>query len=135
MSQQNVEIVRRLLDAYNRGDGDAVGILFHPEIEWRPVAGPLIGVDALHGREESLRFMFEQVPEVLDGFRVVSDELRALPDGGVLSLAHYEGQGTASGAPVEMTSAAIYRFQAGMILSFTEYASREEALEAAGLSE
>jgi hypothetical protein len=34
-----------------------------------------------------------------------------------------------------MTSAAIYRFQAGMILSFTEYASREEALEAAGLSE
>jgi ketosteroid isomerase-like protein len=135
MSQENVEIVRRFLDAYSRGDRGAVGALLHPEIEWHSVAGPLFGLDAPHGREESLRFMFEQAAEVLDDFRVVSEEVSALPDGRVLSIARYEGQGTASGAPVEMISAAIYAFEAGMIRAFREYASRADALEAAGLRE
>ena len=119
MSQENVEIVRRFLDALQPGDRDAVGASFHPEIEWRPIAGALFGLDdAIHGREESVRFMFEQVQEVLDGFRVVSEEVSALPDGRVLSVARYEGRGSASGAPVEMGTAAIYRFEAGTILSF-----------------
>jgi hypothetical protein len=36
MSQENVEIVRRVSDAYNRGDVGAMLDELHPEIEWHP---------------------------------------------------------------------------------------------------
>ena len=36
MSQENVEIVRRVADAYNRRDVGAMLAELHPEIEWHP---------------------------------------------------------------------------------------------------
>ena len=36
MSQENVEIVRRVSDAYNRRDVEAMLDELHPEIEWHP---------------------------------------------------------------------------------------------------
>jgi hypothetical protein len=36
MSQENVEIVRRVSDAYNRRDVGAMLDELHPEIEWHP---------------------------------------------------------------------------------------------------
>ncbi len=36
MSQENVEIVRRVSDAYNRRDAGAMIDELHPEIEWHP---------------------------------------------------------------------------------------------------
>ena len=35
MSQENVEAARRLYDARNRGDMEAVIAECHPEVEWR----------------------------------------------------------------------------------------------------
>ena len=135
MSQENVEIVRRFIDAYNRRDREAVEALFHPEIEWHTITGPLLGVEAVHGREESLHFMFEQIPEGVEDFRVGLEEVRELSGGQVLAVAHYEGRGVTSGAAVEMSATQIYRFDAGLIVFFQDFASRDEALKAAGLSE
>ena len=36
MSHENVEIVRRVSDAYNRRDVGAMLVELHPEIEWYP---------------------------------------------------------------------------------------------------
>ena len=36
MSQENVEIVRRVSDAYNRRDVGAMLDELHPEVEWHP---------------------------------------------------------------------------------------------------
>ena len=36
MSQENVEIVRRVSDAYNRRDVEAMLDELHPDIEWHP---------------------------------------------------------------------------------------------------
>ena len=51
MSEENVEIVRQVLDAYRRGDKAAWTNLMDPELETDPVAawpepGPFIGPDA-----------------------------------------------------------------------------------------
>jgi ketosteroid isomerase-like protein len=135
MSQENVEIVRRFNDAYNRRDREAVEALFHPEIQWHTIAGPLFGVEAMHGREESLRFVFEQIPEGIEDFRVALEEVSELRCGQVLAVAHYEGRGVTSGAAVEMSATQIYRFDTGLIVFFQDFATRDEALEAAGLSE
>ena len=58
-----------------------------------------------------------------------------MPGGKVLSMGHYEGRGVASGAEVEMNAAGIWHVDTGMIVFFQDFATRDEALEAAGLSE
>jgi ketosteroid isomerase-like protein len=37
MSEENVEIVTRTIDAWNRGDLDGVLAGAHPDLEWHPV--------------------------------------------------------------------------------------------------
>jgi hypothetical protein len=59
----------------------------------------------------------------------------ASPEGQLLAIGHYAGRGTSSGAKIEVTSAGIYRFEAGLIVFLKDWASQAEALEAAGLSE
>jgi ketosteroid isomerase-like protein len=134
MSQQNVEAVHRFFDAYNRRDREAVGALLHPAVEWHSIGGPVFGLEAMHGRDEQLRFMFELIPDGLEDFRVTAEEVSELPDGRVLALSRYEGRGVGSGAKVEMTTAAIYRFDAGMIVFFEEFPTQEDALQALGLT-
>jgi ketosteroid isomerase-like protein len=135
MSRENMEIVRRFLEAYNRRDPEAVATLIHPDVAWHTLAAPIFGIEVVHGRDKLLRFMFEQIPEALEDFRATLDGVSQLPDDRVLAAVRYEGRGVASGAEVKMNTAAIYRFEAGMIVFFQDFAHREKALEAAGLSE
>jgi ketosteroid isomerase-like protein len=135
MSQSSVEIIHRFVRAYNRRDRDAVAALFHPDITWHPVGGPLFGVDTMHGRDETLEFLFEGIPGGIANFRASVEDVSSLPDAQVLAAAHYTGRGVASGAEVEMDVTQIWRFDAGKIVFFGDFPTREQALEAAGLSE
>jgi ketosteroid isomerase-like protein len=135
MSQENVKTVRRFTDAVNQGDREAAAAVIHPKVEWHTRAGPILGVEAVCGRDEVIRFVFEQIPDGIEDFRVALREVRALPTGQVLVAAHYDGRGAASGADVEMDATQIYRFDGGKIIFFQDFATRSEALEAAGLSE
>jgi ketosteroid isomerase-like protein len=133
MSQENVEIVRRFTQAVNQEDRKAAATLLHPEVEWHTRAGPILGVQAVTGRDEVLRFIFEQIPDGIEDFRVTLAEARSLSGNQVLVTAYYEGRGVTSGAAVEMNATQVYRFDRGMIVFFQDFATRTEALEAAGL--
>ncbi len=135
MSGENVEIVHRFNDAVNRGDREAVATLIHPEVEWRTMAGPLLGVDAVRGRDETLSFIFDVIPEGVEDFRTTAERFRELGDDLLLVCGRYTGRGTASGAKLEVASAALYRFEERMIVSFRDFPSEALALEAARLAE
>jgi ketosteroid isomerase-like protein len=135
MSQENVEVVERFTDAVNRGDREAAAAVLHDDVQWHTIAGPILGVDAVSGRDEAIRFAFEQIPDGIENFRATIGEVRQLPSGDVLASARYEGRGVASGAVVEMNATQIYRFDDGMIIFFKDFTDRTEALQAAGLSE
>jgi ketosteroid isomerase-like protein len=135
MSQENVEIIRLFTDAVNRDDREAAAAVIHQEVEWHTRAGPILGVEAVFGRDEVIRFVFEQIPDGIERFRVTLRELQSLPDGQVLVDAYYEGHGVASGADVEMTATQLYRLDNGRIVFFQDFPTRTDALEAAGLSE
>ena len=135
MPKEHVKAVHRFYDAYNRRDREAVAALFHPEIEWHTLAGPILGVETIQRRDEVLDFIFELIPDGISDFQIFVDGVSELPGGQVLVVGHYTGRGVASRAEVEMRTAAIYSFDAGRIVLFQEFATREEALEAAGLSE
>src|SRR3712207_5103818 len=58
MSRENVEIVRRIMDAWNRGDFEGWMAHAHPQVEWSSaVLRALEGRDAVHrGRAELREF-------------------------------------------------------------------------------
>jgi ketosteroid isomerase-like protein len=135
MSEENVEIVRRALDAFSRSDRASVEPLLHPDVEWRTVLGPLLGVETVSGRDAVLRFGLQEIPDAFEDLRVEIEEVRDLGEGRVLLVARYLGRGRRSGVELDERISSIHRLRDGMIVSVRDYPSRREALEAAGLSD
>ena len=135
MSQENVEIVRRFTDAFNKGDREAVSALLHPAVEWHTMTAPILGVDAVRGRDETVRFIFEQIQEAYEDFGTTTDRITELPGGALLVVGTYTGRGVGSGAVMKMDNASIFRCEGGVIVFFQDFASEAEAVEAVGLPE
>ena len=58
MSEENVEMVRRYFEAYDRGDIDGWKSLLAPEVEFRPLAADLMG-GSRRGVEDVARTIIE----------------------------------------------------------------------------
>jgi uncharacterized protein len=133
MAQENVEIVRRGFEAVDRGDRAAFALLLAPEVDWHSLAGPLLGVGTIRGREAMLKFLWEDLPEGIEEFRVSPEELTDLGNDRVLVVGLFQGRGRSSDVEVNLRVASVYEIRDGMIAAVRDYRSREEALEAAGL--
>jgi ketosteroid isomerase-like protein len=135
MSQENVEIVRRMADAYNRRDVEAMLDELQPEIEWRPWLQVQLGGGAtVYRGHQGVR---EGIRDGEDAFSEVQAELSEVRDLGqrVVAIGHLRGRGKGSGAMTESTLAWIVEFKSGKVIRVREYLDPKEALEAAGLSE
>jgi ketosteroid isomerase-like protein len=134
MSQENVEIVRKAIEARNR-DLEEWLSFFHPAAvtsDLATAAGMRTG--EVQGRDE-LRRDVEQWHEVFDDFGLGVVEILDL-DEWVLAEVRYRGRGGTSGAEVALFQVDLYKVHAGLITEMRAgYPSREEALEAVGLSE
>jgi ketosteroid isomerase-like protein len=134
MSQENVEFVRQRFAAYNRRDLDAMLEGWAPDavVDWSNSRGLEAGVYRGHDeiRAFNERFMgtFESVRMELIGDPVeVAD--------GVLvaeNVAFLRGR---EGIEVQARSAFLITIRDGEQTSLTLYQTKQEALEAAGLSE
>jgi ketosteroid isomerase-like protein len=129
-----VETVQRFVEATNRGDREAVAALIHPDVEWHTMASALLGVEVVRGRDETVSFIFDRIPEGIEDFMAITDRVRELPGDRVLVIGRYAGRGTSSGVKIEVTSASLYRFDSGMIVFFRDFTSEADALKAVGLS-
>jgi ketosteroid isomerase-like protein len=134
MSQENVELVRQAFEAFNRDDRATVIRLLAPDVEWHTLAGPILGVGTLRGRDAMLKF-WEDIAGSIEGFRARSEELTDLGTDRVLVVARFEGRGRSSEIEVNMQVASVYEIRDGMVATVRDYGSREDALKAAGLSE
>jgi len=134
MSQENVEIVRRGTDAYNRGDVDGMLGNWTPDavLDWSNARSFDAGVYRGHGEIRAFmqRFLanWDEVRiEIVDGPVEVED--------GVLiteNVAYMRGR---DGIEVQARSAWLTTIRDGETTSLTMYQTKQEALEAAGLSE
>jgi ketosteroid isomerase-like protein len=135
MSQENVEIVRRLYAAAAQRDNEAVYALYDPEIVWDAsrterggMTGPIVRGHA------SLR---QWLRDWYGAWENIHDELEELIDAHpeVISVMTQRGTGRGSGVEVADRLATIWTVSEGRITRATWFPTREEALEAAGLSE
>jgi ketosteroid isomerase-like protein len=133
MSEENVEVVRKLSDAFNRGDLDAWLGLLSPEVAWESL--PLVGFrDVYRGRAEA-RAWIEQLVEDFEDAHLQIEEITALSNDRVFFGYTQIGRGRGSGLPGELRGWAILWVAKGLITRRQVFWTRDEALEAAGLSE
>jgi len=133
MSQENVEIVKRLWNAFNRADITALGEICTEDFEFISV---LTDVDAATYRgPETWTLYFERMAETWDAWQV--EDVRIFDAGGsrVVAIARLVGTGKSSGAQVEQEIGLDYTLRSGKLWRLRSYRDSAKALEAAGLSE
>lgn len=131
MSEENVEIVRAAIDAYNRGDFDAVLRLTDPEgeLDWSRAVGPLHGVFRL----DQLRRFWQQLEELWESIRIELDEgIDAGEHIVATQTAHQQGR---DGIELRARITQVWTTRNSKIVRLCLYQDKQEALEAAGLSE
>ena len=135
MSQENVEAVRRVSDAYNRRDVGAMLDELHPEIEWYPwLQVQLGGGTTVYRGYQGVREGIRDVEEAFSEIEAEQSEVRDLGER-VVAIGQLRGRGKESGALTESALAWIVEFKSGKVIRVREYLDPKEALEAAGLSE
>jgi ketosteroid isomerase-like protein len=132
MSEENVEIVRRVYDVWNSGDMEAFILLLDPEVVWRPAIADL-GRTEYQGHE-GFREWVEEMEATLGHFLVEPDDFAQGRTHVVVSC-RVVGVGSRSGAQVAQVFSHHWTLRAGRIVRFQSFLKRAEALEAAGLSE
>jgi ketosteroid isomerase-like protein len=132
MSDVNVEIVRKAIEAGNRRDVAAARALWHSdaEVDWSRSLGPWKGV--YRGRAEIERFQnefwstFEENEVEPHGFTQAGSDVV------VPNTTHMRGRG---GVEVIARSTFVYTVEDGQITRLRMFQEQDEALKAVGLSD
>jgi ketosteroid isomerase-like protein len=131
MSEKDVEIVRRSVEAMVREDWEAAVADFSPAFEGYDHDIP--DADVYIGPAGFLDWM-SQWGESWDRWTVEESEFRSAPDGRVLTLHRMKATGSASGIEVDRLDGAVYTLADGDIVRIDYFNDQRQALEAAGLS-
>jgi uncharacterized protein len=128
MSRENVDVVRRSVEAYSRGDLDAALADVHPEIAWNPFEEtPAVGLDSVRAHLARWESDWEELEATPEEFIDAGEQ--------VLATVRFNGRGSASGIEVEARSYSVYTLLDGKIVAMEEFVDRADALKAAGLTE
>jgi ketosteroid isomerase-like protein len=133
MSQENVEIVRRIYSEWERGNLEGGVELFDPEIVFVSVMPDAERIVS-NGPEEVGAFMREFLAQWRD-YRLFGDEFREVGTDNVFVVGRHAGTGRQSGVAVEDTLFSVWTFRGGKVVRLLFERDRAKALEAAGLRE
>ena len=134
MSEENVEIVRRLYASWEGGDLDTPDF-FDAEVEHARIGSELPGIDGEWQGIEAFEVSMAQYLDALADLHIEAERIIDLGGDRVLVLARQTAQGKTSGLPFEHELGDLFTLRDGRILRYASYWDRSEALEAAGLSE
>ena len=131
MSEENVEVVRRVYEFWRDRDFSVIEDAIHPDVVF-DVSRNVFNPGVHHGIDGFRRFT-EQVDEMWENFEAIPEELNDAGDKVVVAQ-RISGTGRAGGVETEMLLFAIVAFRDGQVSRFTGgFRDRDEALEAAGL--
>jgi ketosteroid isomerase-like protein len=134
MSQENVELVRSIYAAWERGDFSRAEWA-DPDIEYVIADGPTAGAwRGLAGMAEAWRDFLK----AWEGARATAEEYRELDNERVLVLIRRGGRGKTSGLDLEQIHARganLFHVRDGLVTRLVIYHEGENALADLGLSE
>ena len=133
MSQENVEVVKVAYEAFARGGLDRYMEHFTDDVVYlrrgcsrRP--GPIHGKDAV-------RAWLQDWIDMFDGYWMEPVELIDAGEDTVVAVERFGGRAKLSGVETDQIIGDVITIRNGKIARGHEYPTREQALEAAGLSE
>jgi ketosteroid isomerase-like protein len=130
MSRENVELVRVIFERWKRGEYSATDWA-DPNIEFvmaTPGGGSWRGVEAMQSSWRDFLHAWQD-------FRGLAERIIDVGDH-VLVYTEFGGSGRGSGVPIRgMRGAALFTVEDGRVVKLALFTDRDEALEAAGLSE
>jgi ketosteroid isomerase-like protein len=137
MSQENVEIVRRALEARNKRDVDAAVRNLHPDVEvdWSESRAAASGMveGVVRGRAQ----VRAQLLEFLDAWENVTwqpEEILEVGPDQVINVTHVRFRGR-DGIEIGDRGAVLWTFDGDKAVRLKFFPSKERALEAVGLSD
>jgi ketosteroid isomerase-like protein len=133
MSQENVEIVRRSIDAFNRGDLETAISYLHPEGEVADDPRVPGGGITHRGNTEVERY-FKSLSRYWESVRYAPERFVDRGDD-VLVLTRMTTHTRRGGPEIERPLDLMVTLREGRIFRVRTFSSRKEALEAAGLRE
>jgi ketosteroid isomerase-like protein len=130
MSQENVEVIKGAVKAWNASDMDAFREVYDPDVVLRavedwPEPGPYVGRDAVIG-------LFVQAREAWDSD--VAEPISFI-DAGDRVVMRYIWRGVGHGPDMNMEQTIVYTLRKGRVVYQEYFWDHAEALEALGLSE
>ena len=131
MSQENVELMYRAVDAFNRRDLNAFLAIVDDDVEAVPRAVAMEG--SYHGHE-GVRRWWKDVFDVWPDFTSQVVEMRDVDDLTVAAV-HLRGHAAGSDIPLDEPGWQVNRWRRGKCVWWRGFNTRDEALEAVGLSE
>jgi ketosteroid isomerase-like protein len=133
MSEQNVDLHRRILEAYSARDIEAGIALSDPQIEVQTVFTAVGG--GVYQGHDGLRTFQREFQDVWgDEFLIEPEAFFDLGDR-TLAFTVVRARGKQSGAEVTTSTAQVLRWRNGLCVHFKAYAHREDALTDLGVSE
>jgi hypothetical protein len=134
MSQENVDVVRQVVDAFNRQDWLAWESHWHRDAEWHDP--PEVPGSDVHRGVQSIRRYFDELLEIAaEGWNVEVDSIESVGPGRVLIRARSVVVGRESRMPTEDGLFQVVDLEDGRLRRVRNFRTSRDALEAAGLRE
>ena len=132
MSQENVEVVNRAIAAVNERDVDTYLSCCTKDVQ---LSTPVADVTGVYEGPDGIRRFFADVGDTGPDFHLAIERVQAIGPDRVLAFMRVTATGRASGIPQDVRTANLYDLAGGKIERIRIFVDRDEALEAAGLSE
>jgi ketosteroid isomerase-like protein len=132
MAEENVELLRAWIEAFNGRDHDRIARLHHPSIEWQTsVEDP----DAtIHRGQEAVRRYIDGYLDAFPDLHIEVTECFPVGNDRVFATNHFTGH-SANGVPMDWLLTTVTTYEQGRVVLVTEYFDRTQAFEAVGLRE
>ena len=135
VSEENLAVVRESFERFGIGtDLAGASQLWDEQVDWRAIEGAPDDVGVFIGRDALVDY-YQQWVDTFDDIRAVPEELINAGDDTVFAWVHVTGRMKESDSEIDMRLGIVYGIRDGLIVRGREYATRDEALEAAGLSD
>jgi uncharacterized protein len=134
MSQENVEILRRLYERWAVGDFSSAD-LFDPDVEYSRIGAQTPDMQGSWHGFDGLSAAMREYLRPMAGLRIEAERFFDLGGDRVLVLSRHTARGKQSGVPIEHELGDLFTLRDGKIVRFDTYWNRTVALEAAGLNE
>ena len=130
MSAGNVQIVRRLVEAFNDRDLDSMFAVLHPEAALHPLRAQLEG--KAYVGHDGLRELLADFDQDWEYVQMDPEEFREADDG-VVVLGRLRARARASGMDLDVPMGFVWTLRDGRVVHGRTFSDPADALRAAGL--